>query len=193
MECKRKSICVFGAAIVLALVAARIGSAKQSIIAGLSELAYVATQMGVPVEGSFGRFDARVDLDPNKPEEGSVSLSVDTSSVVFPASDVLRELAKPDWFDTARYPGAEFRSTRIRALGSDRYEVEGSLTIKGRSRAVVVPVSLSRSGPTMLAAGTLTIKRLDYDVGVGDWRDTSVVENEVQVRFRIELSGTDPG
>jgi len=168
-------------------------AANQSMIATQSEVGYVATQMGVPVDGSFGRFDARIDLDPARLQFSSVSLSVDTSSVIFPSPDVLKELAKPDWFDTARYPTAEFRSSRIRALGNGRYEIAGSLTIKGHTHDVVVPVTLSRSGTISVATGAVTIKRLDYEVGVGDWRDTSVVEDEVRIQFRIALSGLDAG
>jgi polyisoprenoid-binding protein YceI len=170
-------------------VLAGLAAAKPSVIDAQSEVGYVVTQMGVPIEGNFTRFDARIDLDPAKPEAGSVAVSVDTSSLDFPAADVLKELAKPDWFDTARYPRAQFQSTRIRALSEARYEITGTLTIKGHAHEVVVPVSLTRSGATAFASGTLTIRRLDYDVGVGEWRDTSVVEDPVKIRFRIAFIG----
>src|ERR1700758_2065594 len=132
------------APLMLILAGTAIGAgAQQSVIAGQSEVGYGATQMGVPVEGSFGRFDAQIDLDPARLTASSVALSVDTSSLDFPSPDVLKELAKPDWFDTARYPTAEFRSSRIRALGEVRFEIAGALTIKGHTHEVVVPVSLS--------------------------------------------------
>jgi len=164
-------------------------AASQSMLADQSEVAYVASQLGAQVEGSFARFDAQIDLDPGRLQTSSVSLSVDTTSLDFPSTDVLKELAKPDWFDTARFPTAEFRSNRIRALASDRYEVSGTLTIKGRAREVVVPVNLSRTGATTFASGALTIKRLDYGVGTGEWSDTSLVADEVQIRFKIAVSG----
>jgi len=164
-------------------------AASQSMLADQSEVAYVASQLGAQVEGSFARFDAQIDLDPGRLQTSSVSLSVDTTSLDFPSTDVLKELAKPDWFDTARFPTAEFRSNRIRALASDRYEVSGTLTIKGHAREVVVPVNLSRTGTTTFASGALTIKRLDYGVGAGEWSDTSLVADEVQIKFKIAVSG----
>jgi polyisoprenoid-binding protein YceI len=175
------------------VVLAGLAVARPTVIPGQSEVGYVATQMGVPVEGNFARFDARIDLDPAKPEASSVSVSVDTSSLDFPAPDVLKELTKSDWFDTAHYPTAQFQSRRIRSLGEGRFEIAGALTIKGHTRDVVVPVSLTRSGSTSFAAGSVTIRRLDYDVGVGDWRDTSVVEDDVRIRFRIAVNGLAPG
>src|ERR1700730_1461379 len=127
---------------------AGIGAANQTMIANQSEIAYVGTEMGVEVEGNFGRFEAQINLDPDKPQTGSVSLSVDTASVIFPSTEGQQDPAKPDWFDTAHFPRAEFRSTRMRALGNGRYEIAGTLTIKGHSHEVVFPMALSRSGAT---------------------------------------------
>ena len=178
---------------VLMLGAAGVAAANQALIANQSELAYVSTQMGVQVEGNFGRFEAHIELDPDKLQTSSVTFSVDTSSVIFPSDDVVKELAKPDWFDTAHYPKAEFRSNRIRRLGDGRYELAGTLTIKGHAREVVFPISLSRSGATSFATGVLTIKRLDYGVGGGEWGDTSLVADEVQIKFKIAFSGMPSG
>jgi len=174
---------------VWALGAAGVAAASQALIANQSEVVYVSSQMGVQVEGNFGRFEAQIDLDPDRLQTSSVSFAVDTSSVIFPSSDVQKELAKPDWLDTARYPKAEFRSNRIRRLGDGRYEIAGTLTIKGHARDVVFPVSLSRSGATTFATGVMTIKRLDYGVGQGEWGDTSLVADEVQIKFKIAFSG----
>jgi polyisoprenoid-binding protein YceI len=173
--------------------AAGVVAANQTLIANQSDVSYVASQMGGQVEGNFGRFEAQIDLDPNKLQTSSVWLAVDTSSVIFPAPDVQKELAKPDWFDSAHYPKAEFRSTRIRRTDDGRYEIAGTLTIKGHAREVVFPVSLSRSGATTLAIGDLTIKRLDYGVGQGEWGDTSLVADEVQIKFKIALAGMPSG
>jgi polyisoprenoid-binding protein YceI len=172
--------------------AASIVLAQQKLIAEQSEIDYVSTQMGVPVDGNFGRFGGQVNLDPNNLQSSSVSLSVDTSSVIFPSTDVVKELAKPEWFDTAHFPRAEFRSSRIRALGGGRYEIAGTLAIKGHTREVVVPVTLSRSGAITFAAGTLSIKRLEFGIGQGEWGDTSLVEDEVQIKFKIAISGVGP-
>jgi polyisoprenoid-binding protein YceI len=177
----------------LMLGAAGVAAANQALISNQSEVAYVSTQMGVQVEGNFGRFEAQIDLNPDKLQTSSVSFSVDTSSVDFPSADVLKELAKPEWFDTAHYPKAEFRSNRIRRLSDGRYELAGTLTIKGHARDVVFPVTLSRSGATTFATGALTIKRLDYGVGQGEWGDTSLVADEVQIKFKIAFSGMSPG
>ena len=45
---------------------------------------------------------------------------------------------------------------------------------------------------TSVASGAFTIKRLEFKIGEGDWGDTSIVANDVQVRFKLALTGLGP-
>lgn len=157
-----------------------------------SEIVFVTRQMGVPVEGRFGTFSARIALDPKKPETGSVAFSIDTGSARFGSPDTDREVPKAEWLNVARFPQASFQSTSIKAAGPGRFDVGGKLTIKGAARDVVVPVQLTQSGAASTATGSFTIKRLEFKVGEGDWADTSMVANDVQVRFKLALTGIAP-
>lgn len=102
------------------------------------------------------------------------------------------ELAKPEWFDTRKFPQAQFQSTAIKGLGGGRYEVAGKLTIKGQARDLVVPVAVAQNAGTTTATGAFTLKRLDFKIGEGDWADTSMVANDVQVKFKLALTGVPP-
>ena len=162
------------------------------LVADKSQIVFVTKQMGVPVEGSFRKFDAQVAFDPKKPEGGSVALQIDTASAGFgvPMSDA--ELPRQPWFDAAHFPQASFQSGAIKALGEGKFEMAGKLTIKGTTKQVTVPVSIAPAaggGNYSVASGSFTIQRLDYKVGDGEWTDTSVVGNDVQVRFRFTLAG----
>jgi polyisoprenoid-binding protein YceI len=70
--------------------------------------------------------------------------------------------------------------------------VTGKLSIKGLQRDLVVPVALTRAGDVTVANGSFTLKRLDFKIGEGEWADTAMVANDVQVRFKIALAGVDP-
>lgn len=157
-----------------------------------SEIVFVTRQMGVPVEGRFGTFSARIALDPKKPETGSVAFSIETGSARFGSPDTDREVPKAEWLNVARFPQASFQSSAIKAAGPGRFEVSGKLTIKSAVRDVVVPVQLTQNGAASTATGSFTIKRLEFKVGEGDWADTSMVANEVQVRFKLALTGIAP-
>jgi polyisoprenoid-binding protein YceI len=172
----------------LALGAAAAAQA-QTVDPGASELVFVTRQMGVPIEGRFKRWSAQVALDPRKPETGSVVLRIQTDSVDFAAPEVTAEAQRAVWLDTARFPQAVFQSSGIRATGGGRYEMAGRLTLKGESHDMVVPVAFTQNGAKGTASGDFIVKRSDYRIGEGEWTDASLVAHEVQVRFRISLSG----
>ena len=57
------------------------------------------------------------------------------------------------------------------------------------AREVRIPVALTRAGAITVATGAFTVKRLDFKIGEGDWSDSSMVANDVQVKFKLALSG----
>jgi polyisoprenoid-binding protein YceI len=174
----------------VALLAAFAGSACAQQVQGAgSEIAFTSKQMGVPVDGKFRKFDAQVAFDPKKPEAAKIAFTIDLASVSLGAAETEAEVVKPDWFDTKKFPQATFQSASVKAAGPGKFEVAGKLTIKGSSQNVVVPVVLTQSGANTTAAGAFVIKRLDFKIGDGDWKDTSMVANDVQVKFKLALTG----
>lgn len=163
--------------------------ATQSVDAAKSEVAFVSKQMGVPVQGHFRKFDAQLSFDPKKPETGKVTLNIELGSATLGAPETDAELVKPEWFSVAKFPKATFQSSGIKAAGANRFDVSGKLLIKGNSRDVVVPVTLAAAGAQTTATGSFVIKRLDFKIGEGDWADTSMVANDVQVKFKLQLNG----
>lgn len=169
--------------------AAAAPACAQQVVPGQSEIAFTSKQMGVPVDGKFRKFDAQVAFDPKKPETAKIAFTIDLASVSLGVAETEAEIAKPDWFDTKKFPQASFQSSAVKAAGPGKYEVAGKLTIKGASQNVVVPVAIAQSGAATTASGAFAIKRLDFKIGDGDWKDTSMVANDVQVRFKLALTG----
>ncbi|MDQ5897527.1 MAG: hypothetical protein QG612_1613 [Pseudomonadota bacterium] len=163
--------------------------AQQKLDAAKSEMQFVSKQMGVPVEGRFRKFDAQIAFDPKKPEAGKVAFTIDMGSATLGVPETDAELPKAPWFNVPRFPQATFQSSAIKAVGAGKFEVAGKLSIKGNSRDVVVPVALTQTGGSTTATGAFAIKRLEFKIGEGDWADTSMVANDVQVKFKLNLSG----
>jgi polyisoprenoid-binding protein YceI len=150
-----------------------------------SDLGFTFKQMGVPVDGKFKKFEAQLDFDAKKPEAGKIAFTVDLGSVSLGDPSFDAELAKTPWFDTKRNGKATFVSTGIKPTGPGKYDVAGKLTIKGAARDVVVPITLAAG----VASGSVAIKRLDFKIGDGEWADTSMVANDVTVKFKLAFSG----
>ncbi len=184
---------LLGAALLLTAETAQAQPKPAQLVAAGSEIAFTTRQMGVPVEGKFSRFSAQIALDPQKPDTGSVAFSIDTGSARFGSAELDAEVPKATWLNVARFPQAMFQSSAIKAAGPGRFEVTGKLTIKGSVRDVVVPVQVApAAGGQATASGSFTIRRLDFKVGEAEWADTSMLANDVQVRFRLVLAGLPP-
>ncbi len=186
--------CRFVRAVALGLAALAWADAApaQRVDTKASEVKFVTRMMGVPVEGRFERWDAQVAFDPRQPATARVALRIDTASASFASAEVGAEAQRAAWFDSAQFRDARFESTAVKALDGGRYELSGRLTLKGRTRDLVLPIVLARSGDAGTASGSFALRRLDFGIGEGEWSDTNLVAAEVQVHFRVALTGLAP-
>jgi polyisoprenoid-binding protein YceI len=161
-----------------------------------SEISFTTKQMGVPVEGKFSKFSAQITLDPKKPEAGNVGFNIDTGSARFGSAELDAETPKATWLNVPKFPQASFQSTGLKATAPGKFEVTGKLNIKGATQTVVVPVAVTQAaggnGAISTATGSFVIKRLDFKIGEGEWTDTSLLGNDVVVKFKLLLTGIAP-
>jgi polyisoprenoid-binding protein YceI len=172
----------------IAALAAGVGfsaNANAAAESAASTVTAVFKQMNVPVEGRFNKFSADVHFDPANVGAASAKIDVDVASFDIGAPEYNKEVAGDEWFDAAHFPHATFVSTQIKAGANGAYSVAGKLTIKGKTTDVVVPVQFHKDGANEVFDGALPIKRLAYGIGTGEWKDTSVVADDVQIKFHI--------
>jgi polyisoprenoid-binding protein YceI len=170
------------------LMAASGGAGAQGVLIDKSEIRFVSKQMGAAVEGRFRKWKANVDFRPKDPAHSRAEFEIELASVDLASEESETELRRASWFDTAKFPVAQFTSSAVKDLGGDRFEISGRLSIKGTTRDVVIPVMLRKdAGGNSVAQGQFTLNRLDYRIGDGQWADTGTVANEVAVRIRMVL------
>lgn len=157
---------------------------------GKSAIQFTFQQMGVKMDGRFGRFSSQLSFDPANPAAARATIDVDLASVDAGSSDADQEVVGKAWFDTKAFPSARFVSANVKLLGGNRYDVAGKLTIKGRTHDIVIPASFAAQGGGGIFEGSFTIRRGDFNIGEGIWAKFDVVANEVQVRFRITATSS---
>ena len=177
----------------LAIWALALGACAQAteynrLQADQSHIEFVYQQMGVKVDGRFKSFTADLRFDPAKPAAAKASFDVALASIDTGAAESDEEVVGKGWFNTKVFPSAKFVATSVKPLGGQRFEVTGTLSIKGQSRPVVVPAQFTAQGKTGLFEGNFVIKRGDFSIGEGPWAKFDILANEVLVRFRIAAS-----
>jgi polyisoprenoid-binding protein YceI len=150
-----------------------------------SRLAFVSRQMGVPVEGEFRKFSVQLAFDPSRPAAARAALEIDLASVDAGSKEANEEVVGKNWFDVKRFPVARFEAGSIKALGNNRFELRGRMTLKGRSADLVLPVTFTPTGNSGVLAGGFTLKRLQWGIGEGPWGDPGTVADEVEIKFRF--------
>ena len=152
-----------------------------------SHVGVVFRQMGVDVEATFNKIEVDASFDPADVASSRAAVTIDMASFDFGpgAEEYNAEVRAPDWFDTARHPTARFKVTGARASGNNRYGVIGDLTIKGVTQSITTEFQLTEQNGRVELTGVVPISRLAFNIGQGDWKDTSIVEDEVRVTFRM--------
>ena len=154
---------------------------------GMSGITFVSKQMNVPVEGAFKRFTAKIRINPSKPEAGLANIEIDLASIDAGSEEANDEVRGKSWFNVAEFPRANFVSSSVKSLGAGRFEVLGKMTIKGKTMDTRAPFTFKEDKGMLLIDGAFTLNRLDFGIGSGLWSDTSVVANEVQIKFHVVL------
>lgn len=173
-------------ALLMLLVCLPASAAEYNAVdAGKSRLGFTYRQMGVAVDGSFAKFAASIDFDPAKPAAAKASIDVDLASIDTGSPEGNDEVASKLWFDTKTYPVARFVSTAVKPLGGNRFELDGNLTMKGRTKPVRGQISYVPKGDDAAFDGDIVLKRSDFAIGEGEWADFDTVANEVQIKFHI--------
>lgn len=149
-----------------------------------SSVTFNASQAGAALQGTFHKYDAQLCLDRSG---GSLHVSVQTGSVDTQLSELDEALRGADFFDTTRWPAAMFQSDAIKPLGNGRYQLSGKLTIRDQTRNVTLPFgwTVQADGKSAKLEGQLRLKRLDYQVGQGQWGDTHWVGDPVDLTFAV--------
>ena len=127
--------------------------------------------MGLSMQLSkFDKTTGTITLD-QAAKTASVDVVIDTTSVNTGSTVFNGYIQGEDFFDTAKYPTATFKSTKVVFEGDQPTTIEGDLTIKGITKPVTLKVThfATKLHPMMKkeavgANATTVIKRSDFNL-----------------------------
>ena len=156
-------------------------------VAGGSSLGFTGSFQGEAFDGTFRTFNAVIHYDAANLAAAKFEVDIDLASVVTGDSDRDGALPDADFFDIKRFPTARFVTTAFRQSGAD-VVADGTLSLKGASKPVTLQVVFTPKGDGATLDVTTTLKRLDFNVGAGEYADTSTIGNEVKVKGHLVLA-----
>jgi polyisoprenoid-binding protein YceI len=152
-----------------------------------STLTFIGKQAGADFEGSFQSFTADIKFDPKDPGSSRFDVQIETASVNTRDKERDETLKSADLFNVQKWPAARYVADKFTDKGGGKYSAAGKLTLRDVTRDVPIEFTFEQRDSGAWLKGSSTLKRLDFGVGQGDWKDTETVANDVRIRFALKL------
>ncbi|HWK74213.1 MAG TPA: YceI family protein [Povalibacter sp.] len=175
------------AALILAAAGLALAATQWKMQPKESTLTFVATQAGAPFEGKFEKFTADIAFDPQDLAGSRFDVKIDLASVNSRDGERDDTIRGPDLFDVKRWPSGHYVADKFTAQGGDKFTATGKLTLRDVTRDVPIEFTFENANGSAWLKGTADLKRLDFGIGQGEWKDTATVANEVKIRFALLL------
>ena len=95
---------------------------------------------------NFSDIQGTISVDNAKPVNSAVNVKIPLSSLNTNVKALDDHLKNADFFDAEKYPNITFKSTKVQALGQNKYKITGDLTVKNVTKPVVLDAVLNKQG-----------------------------------------------
>jgi polyisoprenoid-binding protein YceI len=136
----------------------------------------------------FDKTTGTVTFD-NAAKTGAVDIVIDAKSVDTGSATFNEHIQGEDFLDTAKYPTATFKSTKVIFEGDKPAAIEGKLTLKGVTKPVTLTVTSFQAMPhpmlkkDAIGANAYTmVKRSEFNAG----KHAPYVGDDVRIDIAIE-------
>jgi polyisoprenoid-binding protein YceI len=152
-----------------------------------SSLGFSFEQAGAQSSGTFRQFATTFDYDPDNLAASKLDVKVQIGSLDTQDKDRDGTLASAELFDAQKHPTATYTAGSL-ARGAQGVEAVGKLTIRGVTKDLRIPLAIKPAGNGLELSGAVSIKRLDFGVGQGEWKSTEWVGDAVKITYRVVLN-----
>jgi polyisoprenoid-binding protein YceI len=152
-----------------------------------STLTFVGSQAGAEFQGVFQQFTADIQFDSNDLGSSKFDVVIDVKSVNSKDRERDDIIRSADLFSVARWPSARYVADKFTDIGGGKFLGQGKLTIRDVTRDMPIEFTHQTDATGTWLKGQAKLKRLDFGVGQGEWKDTQWVSNDVRVEFALRL------
>jgi len=151
------------------------------------------------VNGRFKDFAGTITYDPAKPENSSVDVTVQATSIDTDTPRRDDDLRSDNFFDVAKYPTLTFKSVSIQKKSASELTLTGDLTMHGVTKRITVPVDVLgtmpfRGGEKAGFSTTFEVNRKDYGITWNRALDNggALLGDDVKVTINLETGWEPP-
>ena len=152
-----------------------------------SKIEFIGSKVTGSHNGSFKQFSGTIDLVKDSLDKSRVSVDIDTNSLVTDAEGLTKHLKTADFFDTARYPKANFTSTKIEAAtaGGATHTVTGNLDLHGVKKSISFPATIQVAPDSASVNAEFAINRKDFGINYAG-KANDLIRDEVVMKLTVK-------
>jgi polyisoprenoid-binding protein YceI len=150
-----------------------------------SSIRFSSSYNGAAFSGAFSRWDADIRFDPANLAASSVTATINVASAATGDADRDQSIPSPTFLSAARFPRATFSAHAFKSLGGNRYQAIGALTLRGLTKPLTLPFTLTITGPQARMNATVPLNRLAFGVGQAEWQKTDALPAVVNVAIAV--------
>ena len=139
--------------------------------------------------GKFQKFNGMLDLIADKPEQSTVTVSIDLSSVKTDQEKLDGHLQSPDFWDVSKFATATFTSTSIKAEKGPKGEthtITGNFNLHGIEKSITFPAEISVKADKVKAKASFGVNRKTWNIAYAGKAD-DLIKDDVLIEFDLDL------
>ena len=155
----------------------------------ISEISFeVPVLFASNVEGKFIDFDGLVQIDINENQDNKAIFYVSINSIEINYKKYRNLLLGPIFFDSINFPLSVLDTKNFQYKNNDDNVLDVELTIKNKSKNLPINLKIIQlTNDLVQVKGELFFNRLDFNIGIDKWRNTTFLKDRVRLFFNIFL------
>jgi polyisoprenoid-binding protein YceI len=156
-----------------------------------STIGFTVRQFLVTTHGRFTKFNGKIDVDRERPENSSVTAQIDVRSINTRIKKRDDHLRSAEFFNVEQFPRITFKSRSVKRTGPQSGDILGDLTMHGVTKPITLHVKLltpiNETGRTLWSVTTDPITRRDFNLMFAPATETiSGIGQTVAINIEIE-------
>ena len=146
-------------------------------------------------QGKFTKFDGKIDIDREHPENSSVTARIAVGSIDTGIAKRDIHLRSPEFFAVEKYPDIMFKSRSVKQTGPQAGDILGDLTMHGVTKPITLHVKLltlsNETKQTRWSVATDPLKRREFNLMFAQAAESmSGISQTVAINIEIEAIRT---
>jgi len=140
------------------------------------------------VKGKFNTIEGFVEIDLDNKKNNKAMFSVAIADIEINYKKYKNLLLSEIFFDEKRFPIALVDTRKFSYTDEKEIIIDAEFTIKGKSQIIPLTIKITQLAKEVVQIQSdLQFSRTDFEIGIGGWKNTSILKDKVKIKTNLFL------